>query len=397
MKKVLFLIHTLNGGGAEKVLVNLITKMDKSKYDITVMTIVNEGIYIDKILEIPGVKYKYIFNTFFNKYRKNTKHFFNKCFVKIMNIIWDFYKFIIKYFRISKIVIKEKYDIEVAFLEGMCAKIISNSDNKDSKKIAWIHTDLNKLTKSSLTFRSKKEEVECYRKFDKVICVSKGVRKEFAKKMGFSDKVIVKLNAINSEEIVELSKEEVTDIEKPKDFLIISVGRLIPEKGYDRLLAIHKKLIEDGLKHNLWIIGDGKDKELLQNYIIENKLENTAKLLDFKDNPYKYIKLADLFVCSSRVEGLSTVLCEAMILEKPIVTTRCPGVSELFGNTNKYAFITKNEDADLYYGLKLVLTDKDIYNKYVKRAKEKSSSFVLEEKVREIESVLDSVSSDKDE
>ncbi|MEG1705654.1 MAG: glycosyltransferase [Clostridia bacterium] len=397
MKKVLFLIHTLNGGGAEKVLVNLITHLDKEKYDITVMTIVNEGIYIDKILDIPGVKYKYIFNTFFDKFRKDKEYKYNKYYIKLMNIIWTIYKFIIKYFKISKIVITEKYDIEVAFLEGMCAKIIANSNNKEAKKIAWIHTDLNKLTKSSLTFKNKQEEIECYKKFDKIICVSKGVRKQFAKKMGFSDKVIVKLNAINSEEILKLSREKVTDIKKPEGFLIVSVGRLIPEKGYDRLLSIHKRLIEEGIKHTLWIIGDGNDKEILQKYIIDNNLQKTAKLLGFKDNPYSYIKLSDLFVCSSRVEGLSTVLCEAMILSKPIVTTRCPGVSELLGNTNKYAFITKNEEEDLYFGLKLVLTDKEIYNKYVKRAKEKSSSFVLEESVKEIEQVLDLISGDIDE
>lgn len=391
MKKILFLIHTLNGGGAEKVLVNLVKGLDKDKYQITVMTIVNEGIYIDELKKLPNVTYRYIFNSFFKKYRLNKGHKYNKIAIKCMNKIWKGYRSFIKNHNnrfISSFFIHEKYDVEIAFLEGMCAKIISNSANKHSKKIAWIHTDLTKLKKSSNAFKNEEEEIACYKKFDNIICVSKGVKKAFIQKMGFSDRVEVKLNPINSNEIIESAKERIEDVVRPDGFLICSVGRLIKEKGYDRLLNIHKRLLNEGLYHHLWIIGEGKERENLEKFIQVNKLENTAHLLGFKENPHKYVKASDLFACSSRVEGMSTVLCEAIILQKPIVTTRCPGVTELLGKTNEYAFITENDENDLYEALKLVISNPDIYQKYLKRVREKSNMFVIKEQIKEIEELL---------
>lgn len=387
MKKMLILIHTLNGGGAEKVLVNLVKHINKEKYSVTVMTIVNEGIYIKDILDVKGVKYKYMFNSYFKEAREEKK----KIPTKLMNTIWSGYKWYIKHIfseRSYKHFIKEKYDIEVAFLEGMCAKIISKSPNKKSKKVVWIHTDLTVLKKSSKTFKNEKEEIDCYKKFNKIICVSNGVRDTFIKKMGFSENIITKINPINSKEIIEKSEEVVDDITRDDDFLICSVGRLIPEKGYNILIRCHKKLLENGLKNKLWIIGEGVERENLEKYIKANKLEKSVKLIGFKNNPYKYIKMTDLFVCSSKVEGLSTVLCEAIILNKPIVTTNCPGVSDIIGDSGNGAIITENNEEALYDGIYKVISDKEVYNALLEKVKERSKKFVIEKQVRDIEKTL---------
>ena len=377
MKKMLILIHTLNGGGAEKVLVNLVKNINKEKYSITVMTIVNEGIYIKDIQEIKGVKYKYMFNSFFKQARAKKK----KIPIKAMNIIWSLYRWYIKNLfneKSYKHFIKEKYDIEVAFLEGMCAKIISKSPNTKSKKAAWIHTDLTVLKKSSKTFKNEKEEIDCYKKFNKIICVSSGVKDTFIKKMGFSENIITKINPINSKDIIEKSNEEVYDIQRDDDFLICSVGRLIPEKGYDMLIRCHKRLLENGIKNKLWIIGEGNERSNLEKYIKNNRLEDTVKLLGFKNNPYKYMKMIDLFVCSSKVEGLSTVLCESIILNKPIVTTNCPGVSDVIGESENGAIITNIDEDSIYNAIARVITDKKLYNDLLEKVKERSKKFVIE-------------------
>ncbi len=387
MKKILILIHTLNGGGAEKVLVNLVKNINKEKYSVTVMTIVNEGIYIDDILNTKGVKYRYMFNSFFKNARQKKK----KIPTKIMNMIWSGYKWYIKHIFSEKSYrhfIKEKYDIEVAFLEGMCAKIISKSPNKKSKKAAWIHTDITILKKSSKTFRNEQEEIDCYKKFNKIICVSNGVKDTFINKMGFSENIITKINPINSKEIIEKSNEEVDDITRDDEFLICSIGRLIPEKNYDGLLRCHKKLLDNGIKNKLWIIGEGDERKNLEKYIKSNELEDSVKLIGFKSNPYKYLKMADLFVCSSKVEGLSTVLCEAIILNKPIVTTNCPGVSDIIGESENGAIITENDEESLYNGIYRVVSDKDLYNNLLEKVKERSKKFVIEKQVRDIERTL---------
>ena len=389
--KILFLIHTLAGGGAEKVLVNLIENMDKNEFDISVMTIVDYGVYVDKIKEMPGVKYNYIFKSFFKETLKdsNNKHY--KIAKKVMDCIWKFYDIVIKYFFNEKKYrkyIKEEYDIEVAFLEGKSAKIISKSPNTKSKKFVWIHTDLTKLTKSSKIFINSNEEKKCYKTFDKVGCVSQGVKRAFIKKTGFSENVERHINPINAEEIIKESKETVTDIQKPDKLLLCTVGRLIPEKGYDRLLKCHKRLLDEGIEHELWILGEGVERNNLEAYIRENKLENSVKLLGYKTNPYPYMAKADLFVSSSRVEGFSTVLCEAIILGKPIVATRCPGTVEIAGRKGTGTIITKNDEEGLYEGLKKMITDKEFYNDCLEKVKVRAQRFELDKQIKNIESLL---------
>lgn len=389
--KILFVIHTLTGGGAEKVLVNLVKHMDKKEFDITVMTIVDYGVYVDTIKEIPGVKYKYIFKSFFKETLKdpNNKHY--KIAKKTMDSIWNIYKLIIKHFfgkTMYKRYIKEEYDIEVAFLEGMSAKIISKSPNKKSKKFVWIHTDLTKLTKSSRMFVTKNEERKCYKKFDKVVCVSQGVKRAFMKKMGFSDNVERHINPINAEEIIKESSEKIIDVKKPNKPLLCSVGRLIPEKGYDRLLKCHKRLLDEGIEQELWILGEGVERYNLEKYIRDNKLESSVKLLGYKVNPYPYMAKADLFVSSSRVEGLSTVLCEAIILGKPVVATRCPGTVEIAGRNGYGTIITKNDEDGLYEGLKKMLTDKEFYNDCLEKVKIRAQRFELDKQIKNIEALL---------
>ena len=392
-KKILFLIHTLNGGGAERVLANIVQHIDKEKFDITVTTIVNEGVYIDEIKKVKGVRYRYIFNSYFKKSRKDSNNRYNQSTTKIMNKIWDAYKWLIKnaFNKITYIMsIRRKYDIEVAFLEGMCAKIISASPNKKSKKIAWIHTDITTLTKSSTTFKNEEEERECYKKFDKIVCVSNGVREAFIKKTGISKNVIRQINPINDKEIITKSEEIIEKVKKSERFVICSVGRLIHEKGYDRLLRCQKKLLDSGLNTELWIIGEGEERKKLEQYIEQEKLGDTVKLLGFENNPYKYIKNSDLFVSSSRVEGLSSVLCEAVILGKVIVTTECPGVSEILGNKgSRGAVITENNEEALYEGLYNIISNKELYKEYKEKAKSKNKKFVLEKQIKSIERIFE--------
>lgn len=77
MKKLLFVVHTLQIGGAERVLLNILKNINKEKYDITVLALVNDGIYIEELKKIEGVKYKYLFNSYFKNKEK----------IKIQNFI----------------------------------------------------------------------------------------------------------------------------------------------------------------------------------------------------------------------------------------------------------------------------------------------------------------------
>ena len=168
-----------------------------------------------------------------------------------------------------------------------------------------------------------------------------------------------------------------------------SVGRLVKEKGYDRLLEVHNRLIKESIEHTLWIIGDGVKKDELEKYIEENNLKDTVNLVGYQKNPYKYIKKSDIFVCSSRVEGLSSVLLEAAIIGKPIVTTDCPGAKEILGDDGQSALIVENSTEGLYLGMKTILEDIELMRKFQVNIKKRSKLFNLQEAIKQIEKIID--------
>src|SRR5699024_509399 len=112
---------------------------------------------------------------------------------------------------------------------------------------------------------------------------------------------------------------------------IIGVGKLLKNKGFDRILHIAKKLLDEKFPVHVYILGDGPEREALNNYISENKMENQVTLLGYQLNPYKYIAQCDLFVCASYAEGFSTAATEALILGIPVCTVEVSGMREMLG------------------------------------------------------------------
>lgn len=380
MKKVLFLITTLGGGGAEKVLSTISKNLDKSKYDVTVMTITNVGVYIDEVKK--HVTYKTCF-----KELKPGKNLWQK----IYNYVYEniFKKFLLKRPNIFyKVFIKGKYDIEIAFLENICAKIIGNSPNKKSKKYLWIHIDLEKSNWCKSQFKGIHDQTESYSKFDKIYCVSKDVKNSFNKLFGLNNKTFTQYNPNDDKEILSLSKEVINEINISDKFKFITAGRFIEQKGFDRLLEVHKKLIEEGYNYDLWILGDGVEKEKYMQFIKEHKLEKNTLLLGFQKNPYKFINQCNAFVCSSRMEGYSLVIAESMILEIPVISTKCSGPNELL-DYGKYGLSVNNSTEGIYEGMKSFLDNTDKYNEYKAKVKIRSKDFKLETAMRDIESILD--------
>jgi len=386
-KKVLFLNHTLGAGGAEKVLVNLVNNMSE-EYDVTVMTVIDTGTFKKDLG--PNVTYKTIFKIPFKKENNNEQSgsLLNGT-SKIKKIAAKCYAFLWKIMPTKLLyclTVKDKYDIEVAFLEGICAKIISSS-NQNSKKFAWIHVDVINENKSDAVFANINSAKKCYDKFNKIVCVSNQVKKQFVKKYKINeDKVIVKHNAINATEILEKASKKI-DIKIPKEFKLVTIGRLSKQKGYDRLVSIANKLKKDKIPFHLWIIGVGPKEQELKQYVEDNNLANEVEFLGFKSNPFPYLKNADLFVCSSRAEGFSTVACEATVLGIPIVTTNCSGMEELLGKS-EYGLITDNSENALYKGLKEILTDEKKYKHYKKQINKIKDSFDISNTVKEIEEMF---------
>lgn len=386
-KKVLFLIHTLGVGGAEKVLVNLVNNLDKNKYDVTLMTVIDTGIFRQNIN--PHVKYKTMFKIPFvdekNSEKKSGSLHANYGFVK--SLLKKIYQFIWRHTNckfIYRKFIRENYDYEIAFLEGVSTKIISASNNLHSKKYAWIHVDIINEQKSDKFYKSLKDENKCYSKFNKIIGVSNVVKNQAMKKLNVdTDKYITIYNPIDADEIITKSKEEIEF--NSNMFTFCTVGRLAPQKGYDRLINVSKKLVDEGYKFKVKIIGEGPDKKILEQMIIDNNLIDVVKLLGFKSNPYPYMLKCNVFICSSRAEGFSTVVSEAVVLQKPCLTTECSGMKELFGENNKYGYVVSNDDDGIYKGMKDFLENNELVNYYSSQSIINSQRFNLGETINEIQ------------
>lgn len=366
-KKILFLIESFAGGGVEKVFIDLINNMDISKYDITVMSIWDYGIRKKNLRK--DVKYKSIFPN-------------------IRGISRVFHNFVEKSdgSLLYKLGIREKYDIEIAFIEGRATKIIGASNNPNSRKIAWVHIDLSQGHWTSRVFRESLErEKDCYKKFNDIVFVSNSAKEGFKNLFGDDfDNLQVKYNPIIAEDIVKKAEEEVNDIEKPKDkMLLVTSGRLVSQKGYESLLEACNKLNKDSIKYELWILGEGWDRPKLEELMNKYSLSN-VKLLGFKENPYKYIKQGDLFVCSSKNEGFSLVIAEAMILGLPVISTNCSGPNELL-NFGEYGYMVENNEEALYKGLKEIINNDEKLKYYKKKSKERIDFFNYKNRISDIE------------
>ncbi len=367
MKKVLFFIDTLGYGGAEKVLMNLVNNLDKSKYDITVMTIFDFG--VNKRYLAKDVTYKYIFKKVFRG---------NVLFFKLFSPKYLYNKYV-----------TDKYDIVISYLEGNTTRILSGCPYNDTKKVAWVHVEMDEKA-WVYPYRNKQECIDCYKKFDKIVGVSGDILNSFKQHIGNFDNLCVKYNSIDTDYIREKSLME-NDMEFSKNVPnVISVGRLIEQKSYMRLMRIHKKLLDNGIKHNLYIVGEGHQREMLQNYITQNNLQNSAHLLGLKKNPWRYVAKSDLFVCSSIKEGFSTAVTEALILGVPVITTLCSGMNEMLNNGEFGVIVDNNEDA-LYEGMYKMLYDADMLKHYKLKSIERSKHFELTSTVQAVEEMLDNL------
>lgn len=366
MIKILFVIPTLGHGGAEKVLVNLVNNINKEKFDITVLTLFDEGVNKQFLKE-------------HIHYKSYMKHQFkgNTYYLKLFSSK-----------TLYKTIIKDNYDIIVSYLEGPTARIVSGCTNLETKLVSWIHVEQHNKKIASHAFRSYNEALECYRKFDKTICVSEYVKNDFSNIYDLENPIEVLYNTNETNQILELSKKTLYNIFNRETINIIGVGKVIPNKGFDRLARIHKKLVDEGLPIHTYILGEGNQQKEIENYLIKNNIQNTFTFLGYQTNPYKYVANADVFVCSSHAEGFSTAATEALIVGTPVVTTRVSGMEEMLGKNNEYGLICDDDDGKLYECIKKMIVDRKLREYYKVKSKERGSFFSKEKTVRAVEDMF---------
>lgn len=362
--KLLFLIQSLDGGGAERVLVNLANHIDRERFEVSIRTIFRDGVNRQLLNEDVGYSCKRI---------------------PMVSGISRILKKIPKRLLYKYIVGNTDADIVIAFMHSIPLMILSGAGQNCPKRIGWIHCgDMN------LVIGNKEADkwIGWWRKMDAAVCVSDYIKAEFIKKTGITENVYTVYNTNDTAKILELSCEK-PDLEIKHDLPVIcSIGRFTSEKGYSRLLEISKRLINEGLDHRLMLIGDGKMRGELHQKAEDLELGEKVIFTGFQSNPYKYISEADIFVCSSSIEGLSTATTEALILGLPIVSTDVSGAREILGDNDEWGIVTGVDDDSLYEGLKRMLSDESLRVHYREATKEREPFFDKKNTVAQAEKLF---------
>lgn len=320
MKKILIFIPNLQGGGAEKVAINLSNILAKDKYIVYLMCLKQKGLNINNLnknINFINLKKRRLFFSIVSIVfflLKNKKNLYVISFLNAPNFIFCFIKFL---FRLREI------NLTITIHNSV------SDSYKNSNLKGKIIIFLLKLFNSSA---------------NKIICVSKYVKKDLINNWKLKNKNIFTIYnpAINTNEINNLSKKKNLILKKYKSKnyrIILSAGRLTKQKNYQLLIeAFYEvtKLIDNVL---LIILGNGEQKKSLIELVKNKGLKKKVILMGFQKNPYNFIKDSDLVVLSSDWEGLPTILIESLYLKKKIVSTKCNGgCSEVLRN-GKYGYL----------------------------------------------------------
>lgn len=271
---------------------------------------------------------------------------------------------------IYKKYIKDNYDVEIAFLEGPITRLFSVK-NKKTKKIAWVHNDISLVFGNGLKAEIKRNtDRKIYSKFDEIIFVSRDNLKKFKKQ--YPDlrnknlepvKKDVIYNYLNKDLVIQKANENMDVKFNNESLNFVTVARLVEQKAIDRLIEVHTKLVQNGYKHEFYVVGEGPEQKKLEEKIKENGVESTFHLLGKKENPYPYIKNADYFCLLSKFEGYGMVLEEAKILNKKIIITNT-AAREAVQNYGQSIIIQNNENS-MFEELKKIIEKGKVEEQYV--------------------------------
>ncbi len=364
MKNVLIMTNNMNGGGAEHVLLTLLRHLPRSRYSIDLCLVYREGVLLDRLPSDLSI------SAIFEERTPESA----EC---IRADEGELYQR----------AVRRKYDIEIAFLEGNAVKIMSRSNNRDAVKIAWVHLDLSREHYTKTVYKSTEQEKEAFLSFNHIFCVSCAVLGGLERLFGpdLRERSYIVFNPIEHEEIMRLA--EIVELQK-HGVTFCAAGRLEHQKAFNRLLSSAQRLRAEGFTFHIWLLGEGSLRSELERECDERMLTDIVDFLGYQMNPYPYIKQADAFVSTSRVEGLSMVIGEALVLRTPVIATNCNGQIEALQG-GKYGFLVDNSESGVYKGMKAVLTGEYVGNELAYSGSERYLPFRLEDYMQRICSLLE--------
>ncbi|MBQ8576612.1 MAG: glycosyltransferase [Clostridia bacterium] len=370
MKKILFVMSQFNMGGIEKELLCLLNTIDRNKYTADLYLTSRGGQLESEIPEHVTVHYPQsdVIGCLISLIKKG----------KFLAVVKKCYYYL--RCKLSKgcekdywavkvgARLQERYDCVIAY-DGLDMAVIGMAEEIHAgKRLLWEHGPLIGVDKDFI----KRSKIAAKR-FDKIVCVSEALKREFTDEYQLQDKkACVQYNLINVPELLKKSEVEIFDMNPPSGKIIVTVGRLHPQKGQEIIPQITRKLIDAGYDIYWYLVGDGILREKIETSCCEYDVRERVILLGNKNNPFPYIKNCDIYVQTSSWEGWGLTIQEARILCKPMVVTPLPVVYEQVTN-GENGLIAKDMTSDaMYESIKLLLENLEMQNSFVaKLEKEK--------------------------
>ena len=376
-KKILIHNGNISIGGQEKMLIEFLKILDSTKYEILLLIEENNGVKNEYLNEIPKwIEYKFLTTEkFMNKIEKykNKKNVFSKLYYSFLlkkkkNIAINNLK---KYLDFSNIII----DYDMGLIRNLHKLDLTNK-----KLIGWSHAGSGGKQKS----KKKNQNME---KYDYIVAINDIMKKGYEK--NYPNIKIKKIyNFMDLDLITEKSKEK---MEENFGKYIISVGSLTKNKNHSMLIKAFKILKEKySIEEKLLIVGDGKEKENLEDLIKNLNLENEVYLLGQKSNPYKYIANSELFILPSINEGFSLTIIEAMNLNKMVIATENNGALEIL-KSDEYGKIIKIDIQDMVENILYFLKNKSERQQYESKDFIRIQDFGKDAGKKNIEEFIDKI------
>lgn len=374
-RKVLFRLRSMETGGVQKVLCDIMKNLPADRFDIHLLLNMKQG---EMFPLIPKNVEVHILSP-------GKEDFSNKPLIQKLQLAFRRLK-LEAYSRFPALV-KSKLgfvpDVEVAFTSTEYDALLK-SPFKNSKKVGWFHAD---IRDAALDDAQNKKIIKQLQTMDAAVFVSQQTRdiiKEVFDEEIPNGRVIY--NPFEHEAIKEKSLEFGVDFETDLP-VFISLGRLIPRKGNHVLIEAHKILINKGLNHKVFVFGDGQEKENLLKLIKNYKVTETFIIREPVLNPYPYLQKADFYVLPSKSEAYPLVIGEALILGKAIVSTNAGAVKEMMEDGVNGLVVNYGPET-LAKGMERLLTDESLLKNIIENNKTAANKFDNDKIYRQITEIL---------
>ncbi len=369
--RVVFFLPSLEVGGTERGVVNLVNYIDEQKYRVSILLGKLKGDFIKEVkssIEIENLNASVSLGLFFSlvRYFKTQKP--------------DI--FISAFPRVNVICILAK------IFSGASVKIIITEHSVFSMLPVIAKTSFRRLI---ARFFMPAMVRFLYPKADAIICVARGIASDLQKSVKTKNDIKVIYNPVINDGIYQLALEQVNHLWFVNQDIpvIVAVGRLVECKDYPNLFKAFKLVLKKK-PTRLVILGDGPEKENLRNLVNQMGLSSSIAFLGFQSNPFKYMKQSSVFVLSSLQEGFGNVIIEAMACGVPVVSTNCPvGPGEIIENNKNGILVPVGNYQKMSDAILGILNNLQLAKNLISSGKERAEFFSVNKSVAEYEKVFE--------